>query len=321
MPPKKKLTTKRSKESKPKPWEVTEKWMSELKDNEELVDNTGPDGELKDAEDWLPYCNKNDHEADVDPGPQPGTKDVFYVDAVYGCEVMFDKEKPYLGFYVQWSGYPADESSIEPLQHLMNTREGQTVTRKSLKEISPEEMQFRKDFMSHLSIPDDIDLGDNDYQMAANEILRRNRSEDKYCAFIGFFGPNSESNLVFQYEIDFWKEVCAKWTSLGQELKYDFYTPFIGSKPKELNGKGYDKSYIDGVREFYNYNPTASATEPHLWARRLRNRMAKGHPIHFGNGTETGGRQCMRSDIMFIGDVLANVDWYAKYGFKPNPRK
>ena len=39
--------------------------------------------------------------------------------------------------------------------------------------------------------------------------------------------------------------MCAKWTSLGQELKYDFYTPFIGSKPKELNGKGYDKSYSE----------------------------------------------------------------------------
>jgi len=187
--------------------------MSKLEDNEGLIDNTGPDGELKDAAVWLPYCNMNDHEADVDPGPQSGTKDVFYVYAVYGCEVMFDKEKPYLGFYVQWSGYPADENTIEPIQHLMNTREvlkcvamcdlrvnggttantvgtksGQTVMRKSLEDISSEEMQFRQDFMSHLSTPDDIHLINNDYLMAANEILRRNRSEDRYCAFICFFG-------------------------------------------------------------------------------------------------------------------------------------
>ncbi|CAG2175108.1 unnamed protein product [Oppiella nova] len=84
MPPKK-LTTKRSKDSKPKPWEVTEKWMSEMADNEWLVDNTA---DAQDAEEWLPYCDMNDHEADVDPGPQSGTKDVFYVDAVYGCEVI-----------------------------------------------------------------------------------------------------------------------------------------------------------------------------------------------------------------------------------------
>ncbi|CAG2176830.1 unnamed protein product, partial [Oppiella nova] len=217
------------------------------------------------------------------PGPvgkDAEGEDVYRVEAVYDFEWIIDTDDEegdgWPGFSVRWKGWPPEFDTIEPFDRLLDTREArrcakmcginlnsgsantrvrQRGVRSALKKLrrkySPEEVRERfLHFIMTRSKVEDIAVEGNSFQRLANELFRENRASNKFCLVLGFFNLNNEkeSHLVFQYELDFWSDLRAKWSELRIESDFELYPKFIGEKPDELKDANYNGRYSESTQ-------------------------------------------------------------------------